>query len=96
MAKSATAPAKTKPAPQPKAVRQLVFNIGNYTVLLVGLALLILGFILMSGGQQPPDKFDPNELYSFRRITLSTIFVIGGFVVILFSIFWKRNDRRPV
>ncbi|MBA3648857.1 MAG: DUF3098 domain-containing protein [Chitinophagales bacterium] len=68
-----------------------LFNRENYIVLGIGLALLIVGYLLMAGGNQPPDKWDPNVIYSFRRITLSTIVVLSGFVVIIFSIFWKRK-----
>ena len=79
-------------AEQLKPGQYILFSRENYLILFAGLALLGIGFLLMSGGQQPPDQFDPNVIYSFRRITLSTIFVLVGFGVIMVSIFWKRKN----
>ncbi len=60
-------------------------------VLLGGGCLLIaVGYLLMLGGAQPPVQWNPDEIYSFRRITLSTLFVIGGMVVVLLSIFLRQ------
>ena len=59
-------------------------------VLFAGLALLAVGFLLMTGGSQPPDQFDTSVVYSFRRTTLSTIVVTVGFIVVLYSIFIKH------
>ena len=56
-----------------------------------GILLLALGFMLMTGGSQSPDQFDPEVVYSFRRVTLSTIVVMLGFAVVLVSIFWKKK-----
>ena len=74
---------------QPAAVFFL-FSRKNYIFLFIGLAVLAVGFLLMTGGSQPPTQFDPNVVYSFRRTTLSTIFVIIGFLVVLYSIFQKH------
>ena len=60
-------------------------------IMAAGILLLALGFILMTGGSQSPDQFDPEVVYSFRRVTLSTIVVMLGFAVVLVSIFWKKK-----
>ena len=61
-------------------------------ILGIGLALLILGFILMSGGKQKPNEWNENEIYSFRRLTLSTIFVLSGFAVVVVAILKKPKE----
>lgn len=59
----------------------------NYKFLLAGLVLVVLGFILMSGGgSDDPNVFVKEELFSFRRITLAPFVVMLGFGVILFGI----------
>jgi hypothetical protein len=64
----------------------------NYKFLLVGLVLVILGFILMSGGgSDDPNVFVKEELFSFRRITLAPFVVMLGFGVILFGIMKRPN-----
>ncbi|MBK6484236.1 MAG: DUF3098 domain-containing protein [Chitinophagales bacterium] len=66
-----------------------IFTRGNYLVMGAGMLLLAIGFILMMGGAQKPTEWDPAVIYGFTRITLSTMFVLLGFGVVLLSIFWK-------
>jgi len=66
------------------------FGKSNYTWMLIGAALIVLGMFLMSGGKSAdPNVFDTSEVYSFRRITLAPIVVIAGFVVEIYAIFKK-------
>ena len=61
--------------------------------MLIGIVLVALGLILMAGGKsKDPNVFNPDEVYSFRRITLAPILIIGGFVVEIFAIF--RKDKK--
>ena len=51
----------------------------NYILLAAGFAVIVLGFVLMAGGgSDSPDEFD-YAMFSWRRITLAPILVIGGF-----------------
>ena len=66
------------------------FGKANYTWMLVGAALIILGMFLMSGGKSTdPNVFNANEVYSFRRITLAPMVIVAGFIVEIFAIFKK-------
>ncbi len=61
---------------------QMPFTKKNYITILVGMVLLFLGFLLMSGGgEHTATEFD-SSIFSFRRITLAPIVVIAGFVVV--------------
>ncbi|NCX96646.1 MAG: DUF3098 domain-containing protein [Chitinophagia bacterium] len=52
-----------------------------------GVALIIIGFFLMSGGKSnDPHGFNYDEIYSFRRITLAPIVLLTGFAVQIFAI----------
>lgn len=65
------------------------FGKQNYIIVLIGIALLALGFILMlGGGSNDPDVFN-EQMFNFRRITMSTILILAGFVVEIFAIFWR-------
>ena len=67
------------------------FGKQNYIIVLIGLALLALGFILMlGGGSADPDVFN-EKMFDFRRITLSTILILAGFVVEIVAIFWRNK-----
>lgn len=66
------------------------FNKSNYTWMLIGGALILIGMLLMSGGKSAdPNVFNANEVYSFRRITLAPIVIIAGFIVEVYAIFKK-------
>ena len=65
---------------------QMPFTMKNYITILVGVVLLFLGFVLMSGGgEHTATEFD-YSIFSFRRISLAPVVVIAGFVVVCFGI----------
>lgn len=72
------------------------FGKKNYQLMLIGLALIALGFILMIGADANTvsGKFDPNawneDIFSIRRIRIAPLLVVAGFVVQVFAIL-KRN-----
>ena len=67
------------------------FGKQNYIIVLIGIALLAFGFILMlGGGSNDPDVFN-EQMFNFRRITLSTILILAGFVVEIVAIFWRNK-----
>jgi hypothetical protein len=67
------------------------FGKQNYLILLVGLALIALGFVLMiGGGSTDPDVFN-EKMFNFQRITLAPILVLAGFVVEIVAIFWRNK-----
>lgn len=67
------------------------FGKQNYIIVLIGLALIVLGFILMiGGGSDNPDVFN-EKMFDFQHITLAPILVLAGFVVEIVVIFWKRK-----
>ena len=69
------------------------FGKQNYIIVLIGIALLALGFVLMlGGGSNDPDVFN-EKMFDFQRITLSTILVLAGFVVEIVAIFWKGKNK---
>ena len=65
---------------------KMPLTLKNYILLLVGAAIIILGFILMSGGEPAtPENFD-YSIFSFRRITLAPIVVVIGFPFEVYAI----------
>lgn len=70
------------------------FNAKNYRLLLIGLAINILGFVLMiGGGTDDPNKFDAGELFSHTRITIAPMLIVAGYVVIMFAIMKKPKAK---
>lgn len=68
-----------------------LFNKENYKWMLIGGAIIALGFFLMSGGKNTdPNVFDTNQVYSTTRITIAPILIIIGLVVEIYAIFKKK------
>jgi len=59
----------------------------NLKLMLIGLAIIILGFALMTGGKSTdPNVFNKEVIFSFRRITLAPIVVMFGFLFEIYAI----------
>lgn len=70
-----------------------LFEAVNYKFLLIGLGIIAVGFVLMSGGgSNDPNVFKEDELFSFRRIGLAPTMVLAGFGVVIYSIFKKTKN----
>lgn len=78
-------------------MNNISFTKQNYYIILAGLAIVVLGFILMSGGgSENANEFNAEELFSFRRITLAPIMVIAGYVVVVIGIMKRTNTTQEV
>lgn len=70
------------------------FNRSNYRLILIGVVMVALGYLLMiGGGSDDPNVFNP-EIFSFRRIVLSPVIIVSGFLVITYGIMkkFKKED----
>jgi len=68
-----------------------LFEKVNYKFLLIGLGVIALGFILMSGGGSDDPNVFNEDIFSFRRIRLAPTIVLLGFGITVFSIFKKET-----
>ena len=69
-----------------------LFHKENYILMIVGVLVIALGFFLMAGGKsEDPNIFNPEEVYSFQRITVAPIVVITGFIIETYAIFHKAK-----
>jgi hypothetical protein len=68
------------------------FGKENYRLLLIGLALIVLGFLLMIGGGSDDPKVFSHDIFNFRRLTLAPILILAGYVVEIFAIMKKPKD----
>jgi len=65
---------------------EFLFEKVNYTFLLIGVAVIALGFILMSSGGSDDPKVFNDAVFSFRRIRLAPTLVLIGFGITIYSI----------
>lgn len=70
-----------------------IFEKQNYLWMIIGGVLILAGILLMIGGKSSdPKVFNANEVYSFRRITLAPILIVGGLIVEIYAIMKKSNS----
>lgn len=64
--------------------------------MLIGLGIIVLGFILMiGGGSKDPDVFNP-DIFNFRRIRLAPALVLIGFGIEISAILRSfKNTKKP-
>ncbi len=68
----------------------LIFGKQTYIWLGGGFLLIVLGFLLMTGGRgEDPTVFDETVIYSWRKITLAPIIILSGLCVVTYAIFKK-------
>jgi hypothetical protein len=93
----AATPAPKKPVSSKLAsTRQNIplFGKENYRWMLIGIVIMALGLFLMGGGKsKDPNVFDPKEVYSFTRITIAPILILGGLALEIFAIFRKDKTK---
>ncbi|MBP8916993.1 MAG: DUF3098 domain-containing protein [Chitinophagales bacterium] len=71
---------------------KMVLGKENYYLIILGLVVIIIGFILMSGGKwTDPNVFPEAEVYSTRRITIAPIVVIVGFAIEIYAVFHRSK-----
>jgi hypothetical protein len=64
----------------------------NYAILIIGIAVIGIGFLLMSGGGSDDPKVFNEAVFSFRRIRLAPTVVLIGFGITIYSIF--KNPKK--
>ena len=74
--------------------QEFLFGANNYKILIIGLVVIAIGFILMSGGaNENPNVFN-EEVYNFRRIRLAPTVVLIGFGITIYSILKKSKSEN--
>lgn len=87
------APKNVKPQ-QPTSNNETQFALtrDNYKWVLIGLAFIVIGFILMvGGGSNDPDVYS-DKIFSFQRWTLAPLMVLAGYVIEIYAIMKKPKD----
>lgn len=73
--------------------RNYAFDRTNFILLAVGFAIVILGFILMSGSSSTEQTFNP-DIFSFRRIKVAPVVCFIGFISMIYAIIRKPKDTN--
>jgi hypothetical protein len=70
-----------------------LFSKDNYIWMVIGIVVMLIGFLLMAGGKsQDPTVFDNNQVYSFQRITIAPILIMAGLMIEVYAIMKKSKS----
>lgn len=72
--------------------RNFAFGKTNFILLAIGMIIVVIGFILMSGSGSTETTFNP-DIFSVRRIKVAPVMCLFGFLFIIYGILHKpKND----
>lgn len=66
--------------------RALVFETRNYVLLLIGVALIVVGFTAM---------YLENAYQGFISLYVSPVLIVGGYAEIIYALLWSPSETEP-
>ena len=61
----------------------------NYKFIWIGIAIVVFGFILMSGGRSDDPQVFNESMFNVRRIVIAPMVVLAGFLFEIYAIMRK-------
>ena len=75
--------------------QKFAFDKTNFILLAVGMAIIILGFLLMTGPGSTEGYFEP-DIFSVRRIVVAPMVSLFGFVFMIYGILHKPKNNKKI
>lgn len=72
--------------------KKFAFNKTNFILLAVGMCIVILGFVLMTGPGTTETTFEP-DIFSVRRIKVAPAVCFFGFIFMIYAILKKPKTK---
>ena len=73
--------------------RDFAFSKVNYILLAIGMAVVVLGFLLMSGSGSTEAVYDP-DIFSTRRIKVAPLVCLAGFVSMIYAVVYRPKGEK--
>lgn len=73
--------------------RNFAFDKVNFILLAVGMAIVVIGFILMSGGASTDEAYNP-DIFSVRRIKVAPVVCLVGFLSMVYAVIRRPKDNE--
>ena len=71
--------------------RNFAFDKVNFILLAVGMAIVVVGFLLMTGAGSSDSVYEP-DIFSVRRIKVAPIVCLVGFVSMIYAVVRKPKN----
>ena len=72
--------------------RNFAFDKMNFILLGVGMAVVIVGFLLMAGPASTDTAYEP-DIFSARRIKVAPVVCLLGFVSMIYAVIRKPKEK---
>ena len=73
--------------------KEFAFDRTNYILLAIGMAIVIIGFLLMSGSGSTDTAYNP-DIFSARRIKVAPVMCLIGFVSMIYAVVRRPKDKE--
>ena len=73
--------------------RDFAFDKVNYILLAIGMAVVVIGFLLMSGDGSTEHAYNP-DIFSARRIKVAPLVCLAGFVSMIYAVVYIPKDKE--
>ncbi len=73
--------------------RNFAFEKKNFILLAIGMVIVILGFILMTGPSSSQTYFEP-DIFSVRRIKVAPAICFFGFIFMIYGIMHRPQNKE--
>ena len=71
--------------------KNFAFDKVNFLLLAIGMVVIIIGFVLMSGGESTREVYDPS-IFNAMRTKVAPVVCLLGFVSMIYAIIRKPKD----
>ena len=73
--------------------KEFAFGRMNYILLAVGMAVVVIGFLLMSGVGSTETTYEP-DIFSVRRIKVAPLVCLAGFVSMIYAVVHRPANKE--
>jgi membrane-bound ClpP family serine protease len=73
--------------------RDFAFDKKNFIMLAIGMAVVVIGFLLMSGDGSTEHAFNP-DIFSARRIKVAPLVCLAGFVFMIYAVVRRSKSKE--
>jgi len=73
--------------------KNFAFDKTNFILLAIGMAIVVIGFLLMVGPNSTDTAFEP-DIFSGRRIKVAPVVCLFGFVSMIYAVVRKPKDKE--
>ena len=73
--------------------KEFAFDRMNYILLAISMAIVIIGFLLMSGSGSTDTAYNP-DIFSARRIKVAPVLCLIGFVSMIYAVVRHPKDKE--